>query len=181
MMIILTGTPGCGKTTVSNKLESRLDAYLISINGLIEEYDLLLGIDQERGYKIVDTEAMIPIVDTIKEEHGDELIIFEGHLAHDYPNADKVVVLRCNPDVLQERLSQRNWKDKKVKENVSAEILGVCTTESYETYQQRVQEIDTSDLSVDEVVDTIIDIINDKESYPLGEIDYLSEYFTYLE
>ena len=98
-----------------------------------------MGTDEIRGYKIVDTERMIPIIDNIKENTSKNLIIFEGHLAQDYPDADRVIVLRCNPEVLRQRLNTRNWRDEKIDENVSAEILGVCTSESYETYGSNVQ------------------------------------------
>ena len=70
MMITLTGTPGTGKTTVSQLLHKRLDSKLISINSLLDDYDLNLGTDKVRGYRIVDTEAMIPIMDDIKKEYG---------------------------------------------------------------------------------------------------------------
>ena len=49
MMIIITGTPGTGKTTVTKKLEELIDAEFISINILLEDYDLNLGTDAERG------------------------------------------------------------------------------------------------------------------------------------
>ena len=181
MMIIITGPPGTGKTTVTKILKNKINAKLISINSLLESYDLTLGTDEVRGYKIVDTIEMIPIVNKIRKECGDNLLIFEGHLAQDYPSSDMVVVLRCNPDILKKRLDSRNWPEKKVKENVSAEILGVCTSESYETYGDIVQEVETSNLTPDEVADILIDIINKKVEYPLGIIDYLGDYFTYLD
>lgn len=180
MMIIITGTPGTGKTSVTESLKEDFDAEYISINSLLEDYDLNLGIDEKRGYKIVDTEKMIPIVDQIKKESEKDVIIFEGHLAQDYPNADLVIVLRCNPDVLKKRLSTRNWKDAKIHENVSAEILGICTEESYETYGDKVQEIETCDKTIPELKNEIIKIINHEVSYHIGEIDYLNEYFHYL-
>ena len=150
MMIIITGTPGTGKTTVTKILKNKINAKLISINSLLESYDLTLGTDEVRGYKIVDTIEMIPIVNKIRKECGDNLL-------------------------------SRNWPEKKVKENVSAEILGVCTSESYETYGDIVQEVETSNLTPDEVADILIDIINKKVEYPLGIIDYLGDYFTYLD
>mgnify|MGYP003299153482 CR=1 FL=1 len=159
MMIIITGTPGTGKTSVTESLKEDFDAEYISINSLLEDYDLNLGIDEKRGYKIVDTEKMIPIVDQIKKESEKDVIIFEGHLAQDYPNADLVIVLRCNPDVLKKRLSTRNWKDAKIHENVSAEILGICTEESYELYGDNVQEIETSDKTIDNLKKDIIEIV----------------------
>ncbi len=177
MMIIITGTPGTGKTSVTESLKKDFDAEYISINSLLEDYDLNLGIDEKRGYKIVDTEKMIPIVDQIKKESEKDVIIFEGHLAQDYPNADLVIVLRCNPDVLKKRLSTRNWKDAKIHENVSAEILGICTEESYELYGDNVQEIETSDKTIDNLKKDILEIVCGKKTYPLGQIDYLSEYF----
>ena len=180
MMIIITGTPGTGKTSVTESLKEDFKAKYISINSLLEDYDLNLGIDEKRGYKIVDTEKMIPIVDEIKEETENDFIIFEGHLAQDYPKADLVIVLRCNPAVLKKRLSTRNWKPEKIDENVSAEILGICTEESYETYGNNVQEIETCDKTIPELKNEIIKIIKQEVNYPIGEIDYLNEYFHYL-
>ena len=192
MMIIITGTPGCGKTTISKILSNKIGAKLISINYLLDNYNLNLGTDEVRGYKIVDVDRMNPIVDKIKEDNTDRTIIFEGHLekriagtleailAQDYPNADKIVVLRCNPPELENRLKTRDWTDKKIHENIEAEILGICTQESYETYGDIVQEVDTSTKTPMEVAEAIEDIINDKKEYPLGEIDYLEQYFHIL-
>lgn len=180
MLIIITGTPGCGKTTVSKLLSEKINAKLISINSLLDDYDLNLGTDEVRGYKIVDTEKMIPIVDKIKNDNSDKIILFEGHLAQDYPNADKIVVLRCDPLILKKRLDTRGWTDKKVDENISAEILGICTQESYESYGEIVQEVETSEKTPEDVADDIQSIIYDDKEYPLGEIDYLENYFHML-
>lgn len=180
MMIIITGTPGCGKTSISKILSNKIDAKLISIDYLLDDYDLNLGTDEVRGYKIVDVDGMNPIVDKIKEDNTDKTIIFEGHLAQDYPSADKIVVLRCNPIELKRRLDARDWSDKKIHENIEAEILGICTQESYETYGDIVQEVDTSNRTPIEVAESIEEIINDKREYPLGEIDYLEQYFHLL-
>ena len=65
MLVIITGTPGTGKTSVTSKLREKIDATFISINGLLEDYDLNLGTDEKRGYKIVDTDKMVPVVDGI--------------------------------------------------------------------------------------------------------------------
>ena len=180
MMIIISGTPGCGKTSISNILSTKENIKVISINYLLDNYDLNLGTDEVREYKIVDVDNMIPIVDEIKEKYEDKTIIFEGHLAQDYPNADKVIVLRCNPLELEKRLNTRDWTDKKIHENIEAEILAICTQESYETYGDAVCEIDTTYNTPEEVADDILDIINNQKEYSLGKIDYLEEYFYLL-
>ena len=74
MMIVITGTPGTGKTSVTKKLKKMVDAEFISINSLLEDYDLNLGTDEKRGYKIVDTESMIPIVDDIKKKTSKDIV-----------------------------------------------------------------------------------------------------------
>lgn len=181
MMIIITGTSGCGKTTISKILTKKIDAKLISVNYLLDNYDLNLGTDTLRGYRIVDVDAMIPIVDRIRKDNPDKLIIFEGHLAQDYPHADKIVVLRCNPAELKKRLDTRDWTEQKVQENIEAEILAICTQESYQTYADKTQEVDTSTDTPEEIADIILDIIADKKTYPAGDIDYLEEYFHLFE
>lgn len=182
MMIIITGTPGVGKSSVSEYLKDKLvDDTFISINSLLEDYDLNLGVDEVRGYKIVDVESMIPIVDKIKHENNENNLFFEGHLTQDYPGADIVIILRCDPMILKDRLDARGWTDKKVHENVSAEILGICSQESYDTYGDIIQEIDTTDMTISEVGEEIIDIINGKTKYGFGDVDFLSKYFTYLD
>ena len=180
MMIIITGTPGTGKTSVTCELKKKFDAEYISINSLLDRYNLNLGVDKKRGYKIVDTDGMIPIIDEIRKKTSHKTIIFEGHLAQDYPSADKVIVLRCNPEVLRERLHKRRWSEEKVDENVSAEILGVCTSESYELYSDKVEEIETNDKSISELSDEIVKVIEGDARYPVGNIDYLEKYFSLL-
>ena len=58
MIILITGTPGVGKTTVSSILVEKIDACLVNINELVNEKHLYTVIDEERGYKIVDLDAL---------------------------------------------------------------------------------------------------------------------------
>ena len=56
--IFITGTPCTGKTTVSEVLSEKLNCKLIKINDLAIENDYVLGIDEDKGYKIIDIEAL---------------------------------------------------------------------------------------------------------------------------
>ena len=51
--IFITGTPCTGKTTVSEVLSDKLNCRLIKINDLAIENDFVLGIDDDKGYKII--------------------------------------------------------------------------------------------------------------------------------
>jgi adenylate kinase len=170
--IFITGTPCTGKTTVSEVLSSKLNCQLIKINDLALENNFVLGIDEDKGYKVIDIPKLNEKVSEIIDD-SDELIIFEGHLAHLCDGADKVIVLRVRPEILRSRLEGRDYSEAKIRENLEAEAMGVCTTEAYEIYGEDISEIDVSDLSVDEIVDEISCVISGEKNYSVGEVDFM--------
>lgn len=178
MIILITGTPGVGKTTVSPILAEKLDAHLININELVDEKHIYTGIDEERGYKIVDLDALFNELDEIIGKIGpDKCIIIEGHLSHFFENSDLVIVLRANPDVLRVRMKTKGWKKAKIRENIEAEAIDVCSYEAFEIHEDKVNEIDTSDIPPEKIADLIIDVINGNKRFPVGSVDFLE----YLE
>ena len=170
--IFITGTPCTGKTTVSEVLSSKLNCQLIKINDLAIENDFVLGIDEDKGYKVIDIPKLNEKVSEIIDD-SDELIIFEGHLAHLCDGADKVIVLRVRPEILRSRLEGRDYSESKIRENLEAEAMGVCSFEAYETYGDRVFEIDASDLTVDETADEIATFVSGEKTFSFGEIDFM--------
>ena len=168
--IFITGTPCTGKTTVSEELSKRLDCRLVKINDLAIENSLVLGIDEDKGYKIIDIDALDK---KVSEIINDELTIFEGHLSHLCHGADKVIVLRVRPEILQKRLKARDYAESKIRENLEAEALGVCTAEAYDIHSETVSELDVTDMSVDEIVEVIVEVIEGKRDYSVGEIDFM--------
>jgi adenylate kinase len=170
--IFITGTPCTGKTTVSEILSQRLNCRLVKINDLAIENDFVLGIDEDKGYKVIDIDALNDEVSEIISK-SDELIIFEGHLAHLCSGADKVIVLRVHPEILRQRLAARDYSQSKIRENLEAEAMGVCTAEAFEEYGDKISEIDASELSVEEIVCLICDVICDKIEFPVGEVDFM--------
>ncbi len=178
MIILITGTPGVGKTTVSSILSEKLNARLININELVDEKHIYTGIDEERGYKIVDLDALFNELDEIiRKINSDKYIIIEGHLSHFFENSDLMIVLRANPDVLRDRMKTKGWKEAKIRENIEAEAIDVCSYEAFEIHGDKVNEIDTSGISPEEVADLIIDVINGDKRFSAGSVDFLE----YLE
>lgn len=175
MIILITGTPGVGKTTVSSILVEKTCAYLVDINKLVDEKHLYTGIDEERGYKIVDMDALFKEMNEIIDEidDPDKHIVVEGHLSHLFENSDIVIVLRANPDILKDRMKTKGWKAAKIRENIEAEAIDVCSYESFEIHGDKVNEIDTSDIPPEDVADLIIDVINGSKSFPVGNVDFL--------
>ena len=166
--IFITGTPCTGKTT----LASRLNGRLIKINDLAISHGFVMGTDKQKGYKVIDIEKLSRHVDELTRD-CDELLIFEGHLTHLCDGADKVIVLRVSPEVLKKRLEARDYPDSKVRENLEAEALGVCSAEAFEKYPDTTFELDVTDLSVDEAVELIEDVIANGGDYPVGSVDFM--------
>ena len=166
--VFITGTPCTGKTT----LASKLNGHLIKINDLAINHDFVLGIDENKGYKVIDIDKLSAYVDELIKD-CDELLIFEGHLSHLCDGADKVIVLRVDPDILKTRLEARDYSDAKIRENLEAEALGVCSAEAYEKYSDKVYELDVSGLAMDEAVDLIEDVIHNGGDYPVGSVDFM--------
>ena len=174
-VIFISGTPCVGKTTLASELSKRLGANLVRINELAIGKDLILGIDNKKGYKIIDVPKLdVALGEIIDNLDSDKLLIVEGHLSHLCTGADKVIILRVHPSIVEKRLADRQYSDSKIRENLEAEALDVCGVEAYESYGSDVCEIDVSDLSIDETINHVADVIFDKKEFPFGEIDFMN-------
>ena len=176
-IIFISGTPCTGKTTVSEVLSKKLNWDLIKVNDLAISNDLVLGIDEDKGYKIIDIDGLNELLQNIISKK--ENLIVEGHLSHLCSGADKLIILRCRPEILEERLASRNYSTAKINENLEAEAMGVCSAESLDIYEYNVYELDVSDLSVDEIVSIISDVIDGENTLTFGEIDFMDWLFTH--
>ncbi|MGP8337561.1 MAG: adenylate kinase family protein [Methanosarcinaceae archaeon] len=159
MLIGLTGTPGTGKTSVSELIKMRCGYKVIHLNRLIKEKHLYSGVDVVRDTLVADMDKVSAYVSEFVDENDDDdnITILDSHLSHYI--ADVVIVLRASPGVLVERLSNRNYSQAKVSENVEAEALDVILVESVE-WCGKVFEIDTTDVTIEVVATGVGEIIN---------------------
>ncbi|TFG16484.1 MAG: hypothetical protein EU531_06385 [Promethearchaeota archaeon] len=182
--IIISGTPGTGKTTISNHLCNFIDAKVLSLNELIINRNFVLEYDQERETSIIDEEKLNKNLDGIIKEfsiHPLAYLIIEGHfcdiLSEDY--MDFVIILRCHPDELVKRLKNRGYKHKKIMENVQSEILGSSVNYFIEkNLNLPLYEINTTKSDLNIISKQILDIINGSEDlndYYIGKINWLEE------
>ena len=170
-IIFISGTPCTGKTTISEALSEKLKWDLIKINDLAISSNLVLGIDEDKGYKIIDIDNLDILLQDIISE-SDNLIV-EGHLSHLCRGADKLIILRCNPFILEKRLAERDYSESKIHENLEAEALRVCSAEGLELYSDNIFELDVSDLDVNQAVLILIDFISGKKELSFGEVDFM--------
>jgi len=145
-IIVVTGTPGTGKTTFSQIISSKLGIQLISINDIIfTTKSFILEYDSERDSYVVDIDKLGRY---IIEHYSDEKYVVEGHISHlvvDKSILEICIVLRCSPYELYRRLEKRNFSKEKIIENVQAEILDIIYLEAIERYgDDNVIQIDTT-------------------------------------
>ena len=176
-VLVIVGTPGVGKSSVSNLLASRLDGVHVNLGDLVKDEGLSSGFDERRETLIADEKRISKRVqEIIRQSEG--YVIVDGHYAMHMvapEDASLTFVLRRNPDELREVLKERGFKQSKIEENVAAEVLDVCLFDAVECYgEKKVCEVDTSGKTVEDVVDEIICILNGHRKCRVGAVDWLT-------
>jgi adenylate kinase len=163
MRIIITGSPGTGKSTIAATLSKKLDVELIDIKKIVNQKKLC-GKNHEVDLKALHS-ALRPFL-TQKN------YIVEGHLACEIKiPADFVLVLRTDPFVLKKRLNKRRYSKEKIIENLMAEMLDYCTQRVEKVYGKKPLEIDTSKRNVHSCVIEIEKAIKQKKK-KLDHVNY---------
>ncbi|MES1915799.1 MAG: hypothetical protein MHM6MM_007698 [Cercozoa sp. M6MM] len=132
--ILLTGTPGCGKTTLAGELADRLQLTHLNISQIVKQQDLHEGHDAEWDTYILDDDRVVSHLRPLIEQGG---MIVDFHSADVFPNEwfDLVLVLRTDNSNLVPRLRNRGYTAKKIEENLDCEIMGVCLEEAKTHYE----------------------------------------------
>lgn len=183
--IIISGSPGTGKTTVSERISDSLgNSEVLSLNDIVLKKQYTIHYDKSRDTHVADFERLIPYI-TKKiqqfQKKNLEIVIIEGHFADIIPNKfiDCVIILRCHPDTLKERLTGRSYSKNKIYENIQAEILGNCTNYFIEkNLDKPIYEFDTSDKSAEESMQIIVKMIKgkiNKDKYKVGKINWMED------
>lgn len=158
-MIALTGTPGTGKSSVSKLLRKKYK--VLALGRIITKYKLYSRYDKKRETYVA---SLGKIAEFLRKHAMDKPdLIIDSHLAHLLPKnmIDLVIVLRCEPNMLEKRLKKKGWKKEKVQENKEAELIGVISFEARQKHK-KVYEIDTSKKSLKEIYSIIQMILNGK-------------------
>lgn len=177
-IFVVTGTPGVGKTDISERLGEKLHALHIDLGELVKKEKITDGYDEDRQTLIADTTKLARRVEHIIAGTL-KTVIIDGHYGTDVTPRDqltKVFVLRCHPRQLRQRMEEKGFSNAKVKENLAAEILDVCLYEAIENAgAEKVCELDTTDKVPDAVVTEIMSILKTKSRCFTGIVDWLGQ------
>ena len=117
--IAVTGTPGVGKTTFC----STSTINTTTVEKMAKEYNCIGGIEDD-GAAPIDLDKLASTMEWPTEG----VLLVDGHLSHLLP-IDAIILIRCHPTVLRERLSERDYSQSKIDENVECELIGVISAE----------------------------------------------------
>lgn len=147
---------------------------VVHLNEAIERAGLHGETDPDRDSLYADLDR----VERWLAEHapdGDHVV--ESHLAHLLP-ADAVVVLRCDPTVLEARLRERGESPASARENAESEALDVVLAAAVERHgRDAVYEVDATELQPAEVADVLRAVRAGDREPAAGTVDFT----TYLE
>lgn len=169
-IIVITGTPGVGKTTIAIRLAGRLGgAEVIDINDLVREKRLFTARDKY-DTKIVNMQALQKEVNLLLAKSKNKVLILEGHLLCDIKVKGAVaIVIREHLNTVQRRLLKRGYEKDKLKDNLVSEALDYCGAHSTSNYK-KVFEV----WSGREAVNDIIRAVNGKMKS--SNIDLIDEF-----
>ena len=160
MSIVITGNPGVGKHTITQKIAKRLNLPILDINTIARDSGLF---EQNQDTNDIDTEKLGKILEQrIFEKH-----IIVGHLAPYVLGKNQIkimIVLRRNPYDLISVYKDRKYSERKIKENVGSEILGIITHDAVNQFREKVFQINVSKKTISETVQKTIDLISGNEN-----------------
>lgn len=170
MRVALTGTPGTGKSSVARLVADEHGFDVVELSEHADEF--AVEYDEERDTTEVDVDAM-------EDAFGDrEDVVFDGHVSH-HLSVDHVVVLRCHPGELKERLRERGYGGSKVRENASSEALDLVTAEAIHRHDE-VYEVDTTGRSPEDVAEEVVAAV--EEGRVNADVDGITvDWSDYLE
>jgi len=135
--ILITGTPGVGKSSLASVVAERTGMEWISIGKFAKDNDCLGEWDEEYSSHELDEDKLLDLLEQKQAPGG---IVLEHHVTDIFPERwfDIVFVLRTNNTLLYDRLSSRGYEGKKLEENLQCEIFQTILEEAREGYREEI-------------------------------------------
>jgi adenylate kinase len=169
-MLGITGSPGTGKKSIAPIVAERLGLQCLSLNEVASSRGLV-----SRKSGAVDTQKLLG---KLKGGLPEKAVVYGHLLPYVVPPSavSKVVVLRCEPGTLKERLRLRGYGSSKIVENVEAELIGIVSSDTFDTYgRTKTVEVDTTRTTPADAA-AIVTRIAEEAPRPAPRIDWTLDY-----
>lgn len=144
--LLITGTPGVGKTSLALLLTDKLNEQLqntntnkqftyINIGKLITDKKLYTEWNKEFDVPEFEEDLVVNELNPFILEGG---CVLDFHSSYFIPEdwVNLVVLLRCDNTILYDRLNARGYSEKKIKENIECEIMEVTADDVKENFAE---------------------------------------------
>lgn len=159
--ILVTGTPGVGKTATASMIAERTGMRHIAVGDLISQHKCYDGKDEDLDSFLLDEDKLLDVMEPLIASAAKDGIgaVVDYHSCDFFPERwfDLILVLRAKTEVLYDRLTSRGYNERKRSENMECEIMQVVLDEARESYEAEiVHEIQSNTL---EDMDSNVDLV----------------------
>jgi len=135
MKILITGTPGTGKSVLAEKLSEKTGF------DLVNEKDFALDsrTGKLKGKEVeIDVKEFQKKINEFLKEKKD--IIIEGHVLCEMKiKVDLVFVIRTKRKILEKRLEKKGYKEVKIQDNIFCEETDYCKKKALKNYEKVIE------------------------------------------
>jgi len=135
--ILIVGTPGVGKSTLSQVVSEETGLEWLDISEIAKNNKCLEVYDPTYKSHVLNEERLLDEIEDQMEEGGK---VVDYHGCDFFPQRwfDIVFVLRTDNTVLYDRLVHRGYSGKKLEDNVQCEIFQTILDEAKESYATNI-------------------------------------------
>ncbi|KAF2879362.1 hypothetical protein ILUMI_26809 [Ignelater luminosus] len=135
--ILITGTPGVGKSTLCEKLSETTGLKWLEISKIAKENNCLEEYDEEYQCCVLDEDKLLDGLEEVMSCGGN---IVDYHCCDLFPERwfDIVFVLRTDNTTLYDRLVGRGYSGKKLEDNIQCEIFQTILEEARASYATEI-------------------------------------------
>lgn len=151
--VLITGTPGTGKTTTAQMIADVTGFNHIEVSSLVKEKKLHQGYDEKFDSYYIDEDLVVDELEPLMIKGGQ---VVDHHGCDFFPERwfDLVIVLQTGNDTLYPRLEKRGYSTDKITENIECEIMHIVEEEARESYRPEIIFTRTSE-NIDDMQETV--------------------------
>mmetsp|Transcript_22224 Transcript_22224/g.68446 ORF Transcript_22224/g.68446 Transcript_22224/m.68446 type:complete len:168 (-) Transcript_22224:441-944(-) len=131
--ILITGTPGSGKTTLCEVLAAATGMEHVNVGDVVRTEACHEGKDEEFDSYILDEDKLLGVLEP-RLEQGNVMLDFHSCDVFPAELLDLVLVLRVSTENLFDRLTARGYHQRKINENMECEIMQVVLEDAREAF-----------------------------------------------
>jgi len=141
--LLISGTPGTGKTTLCKKIAEKYKGQIevVNIGEFAKENGFLGDFDEDYQCPELDEDRVVDHLETrMSDPASVTTMVIDHHGTEFFPERwfDAVFVLRTDNTILYDRLNSRGYTGKKLEDNMQCEIFQTILDEARESYREEI-------------------------------------------